>query len=288
MDFSTKQWHLFRRLFPSRLRVHSADYLLQKNWWISTVLKFPSFSFVLDGHGEFRHRGRIWPIVAPCLMVEWPGDLFEYGPSPGRTWSEFYIKFEPDSLAHLLDCGFIDKANPVRPIFQVATVQKLIQELSDIANSSEGYTKADWVDRHCEQIILSALTPGRLAVSQQEADVFKRMEGWIKGRFEDISLDDLARQFHMSPQTFRRRCFKLHQMSPIRYLTKLRIEESGRLLIETVLTVEQVAKRTGFKDPHYFSRRFRQEMGKSPSEYRRSYPPYSLPPALAHFSGTTS
>ncbi len=203
-------------------------------------------------------------------MAEWPDGLFEYGPPVGETWSEFYIKYEPESLPHLINCGFIDLDNPVRPIRQPATVEKLIRELSDVASSREGYTKADWVDRHCEQIILAALTPGRPEVSVEEADVFKEMESWLKGRFQDISLDDLARQFHMSPQTFRRRCFKIHQMSPMRYLTKLRIEEGGRLLVETVLSVEQIAKRTGFKDPQYFSRRFRQEMGKSPSEYRRS------------------
>ena len=74
MDFSTKYWHLFKRSFPSLLRVHSFDFLPEKSQWHETVFRFPSFSFILHGSGEFRHRDGIWPVEAPCLLTEWPGN----------------------------------------------------------------------------------------------------------------------------------------------------------------------------------------------------------------------
>ena len=39
---------------------------------------------------------------------------------------------------------------------------------------------------------------------------------------------------------------------------------------EGPLTMTQIAGRLGFQSPHYFSRRFRQATGMSPSEYERS------------------
>ena len=273
VDFSTKYWYLFKRSFPSPLRVHSADFIPEKQQWISAVFKYPSFSFILQGSGELRHQGCSYPVVAPCLLVEWPGDLFEYGPAPGEKWTEFYIKYEAECFSALLDCGFIDRRKPLRPLQHLQNVESLIRKLAELANARELFHQVDWVDRLCEQIILTALTPERFQESLRETDVFKKMENFIQtGLHPDISLQELARQFHMSPQTFRRRCHETHQMSPVRYLTRLRIEEGSRLLLETVLTVSEIACRTGFKDAHYFSRRFRQEMGKSPSEFRRGSP----------------
>ncbi len=260
-----------KRNFPSRLKVHSADFLPEKRTRISTDFTFPSFSFVLEGCGDLRFRGCQSLLSAPFLLAEWPGDRFDYGPRPGESWAEFYIKYEPESFQPLVDCGFIDLENPVRPINDLSAVKSLIQELSKLANGQAVSTQADRADRLCEQIILNALLPERTEMANREEDVFREMQNFIHQGFDpNLTLDELARQFHMSPQTFRRRCYELHQMSPVRFFTCLRIEEGGRLLFETSLSVAEIARKVGFQDARYFSRRFHEEMGKTPTAFRKS------------------
>jgi AraC family transcriptional regulator of arabinose operon len=52
----------------------------------------------------------------------------------------------------------------------------------------------------------------------------------------------------------------------------LRMREARRLLVETDLTVAEVARKVGFEDPLYFSRCFRHLTGVPPSHYRARYP----------------
>jgi AraC-like DNA-binding protein len=52
-------------------------------------------------------------------------------------------------------------------------------------------------------------------------------------------------------------------------LLKRRLQAARQLLIETGLTVSHVAARVGFTDLAYFSRRFSQEIGASPSQWRK-------------------
>ncbi|RUW64819.1 helix-turn-helix domain-containing protein, partial [Mesorhizobium sp. M1E.F.Ca.ET.063.01.1.1] len=48
-----------------------------------------------------------------------------------------------------------------------------------------------------------------------------------------------------------------------------RLVEAKRLLLFTIRTVEDIAYETGFNDPAYFSRFFRQAVGVSPAAWRR-------------------
>ncbi|MFE6287636.1 helix-turn-helix domain-containing protein [Streptomyces sp. NPDC057877] len=59
--------------------------------------------------------------------------------------------------------------------------------------------------------------------------------------------------------------------SPGRLLIEARTRRAQRLLAHTELSVRQVAVRTGFTDPAYFSRFFRRETGLSPGAFRQHH-----------------
>ncbi|CCK28106.1 transcriptional regulator [Streptomyces davaonensis JCM 4913] len=59
--------------------------------------------------------------------------------------------------------------------------------------------------------------------------------------------------------------------SPGRLLIEARTHQAQRLLAHTELSVRQVAARTGFDDPAYFSRFFRRETGTSPGAFRKHH-----------------
>ncbi|MEU2060307.1 AraC family transcriptional regulator [Streptomyces sp. NPDC013455] len=58
---------------------------------------------------------------------------------------------------------------------------------------------------------------------------------------------------------------------PGRLLIEARVYQAQRLLAHTELSVRQVAARTGFTDPAYFSRFFRRETGSSPGDFRKHH-----------------
>lgn len=55
------------------------------------------------------------------------------------------------------------------------------------------------------------------------------------------------------------------------YLTKVRLEESEKLLADTTLTIKEVAVTVGYPDEKYYSRLFKKNTGIKPTEYRRIY-----------------
>ena len=54
------------------------------------------------------------------------------------------------------------------------------------------------------------------------------------------------------------------------YLKRVRIEEACRLLTDGFYKVYEVSTRCGFSDVKYFMRSFKELVGVTPGEYRRS------------------
>jgi len=58
-------------------------------------------------------------------------------------------------------------------------------------------------------------------------------------------------------------------MTPARYLWKLRGEQGVAMLAETGLSIAEIAYRCGFKNPYHFSRMVKTLQGTSPRTVRR-------------------
>jgi len=93
---------------------------------------------------------------------------------------------------------------------------------------------------------------------------------YIESNYPDkISREELARLAHMNIRTFQRTFLRSMQMTPVDYITQVRVRNAAHLLKESDFPVTRIALDCGFCDSNYFSRTFRRTMGMPPSEYRK-------------------
>lgn len=86
-----------------------------------------------------------------------------------------------------------------------------------------------------------------------------------------ISVEELAREVHLSPRHFARRFRAATGTSPARWLIDRRVDASLPLLERDSRGVEDVGRAVGFADPGAFRRHFRNRTGLSPSTYRHRF-----------------
>jgi len=79
---------------------------------------------------------------------------------------------------------------------------------------------------------------------------------------------DLARHLNMSSSQVVRTFATLHGCTPMRWVSRIRIQQAAKLLREEDATLEDVAERVGYASPFSFSRAFKRITGVSPKEYR--------------------
>ena len=88
---------------------------------------------------------------------------------------------------------------------------------------------------------------------------------------EPLDLDALARVAGVSKYHFARSFEAAYGETPIRYLTRRRIERAQDLLRVANLTVTEVCMAVGFASLGSFSARFSQLVGESPTVYRNRW-----------------
>lgn len=84
-----------------------------------------------------------------------------------------------------------------------------------------------------------------------------------------FSMDEAAAELRCSPNTVRAHFKKYTGLSPQSFMMKCRIHKAQDLLREGEKSVLEIALELGFSSSQNFAIRFRQEVGKSPTEWQR-------------------
>lgn len=97
---------------------------------------------------------------------------------------------------------------------------------------------------------------------------------FIKNNFNDPSLnnDTLASISNVSIVYFRKLFTELFGMSPMHYLRYIRIKKSEELLSSDYnSSIADIAHLVGFSNIYHFSKAFKEDIGMSPSTYRKKH-----------------
>ena len=86
----------------------------------------------------------------------------------------------------------------------------------------------------------------------------------------DLSLDDIARRVASSRRQLQRAYSEIGNTTFREHLTSVRMDHAAELLARRSLTVREVARRVGYRQPAQFAKAFRRERGLAPSDFRSS------------------
>jgi len=96
--------------------------------------------------------------------------------------------------------------------------------------------------------------------------------GWMTEHLAvELTVEELARQAHMSPRTFARRFRAETGTTPHHWLTGQRVLHAQRLLETTHLDIDRIAERCGFGSAATLRHHFIGWVGTSPQQYRRTF-----------------
>ncbi|RDK00815.1 AraC family transcriptional regulator [Paraburkholderia lacunae] len=151
------------------------------------------------------------------------------------------------------------------PVSPLQTALKVVQ--ADLGAAIAGQI-ADWVAPPAETQFTAIL---RKSTSGCVSEPIQTAARWLAANGNrPIVIDDAAQAAVMSERNFLRR-FKIEMgVTPSDFLLYVRLNMSCRLLIETNLPVDKIARRCGIGSGGRLSKLFRKHLGTTPTEYRSS------------------
>ena len=84
----------------------------------------------------------------------------------------------------------------------------------------------------------------------------------------DLGLDEIARRVASSRRQLQRAYAEVGETTFREHLTAVRMDRAAELLQHPRLTVREVARRVGYRQPAQFAKAFRRHHGVAPSDFR--------------------
>lgn len=221
------------------------------------------------GEQEYRMRQ---DVVYACH----PGDTFGAHAGPGEELDMYLLVFDlVDIVGDGRECQRCDKPAEIfrgkREIALRTAVQPalLCESIYHCWNSGNG------LERFHGQILFQELLYSLLkygsAIAEDSHAALERTKAYMESHFkQNLSIEQLARLADISPKYFVELFKKRYGISAIDYLSELRIGKARQLLAMGKFRLRDIAQEVGFSDEFYFSRKFKQETGISPTAYSAS------------------
>jgi len=88
---------------------------------------------------------------------------------------------------------------------------------------------------------------------------------------ENLTIENLSAEISMSPRNFARVFVREIGITPAKYIDKLRIETACRYLVDTRLSLKEIANMCGMGSPDNMRKIFLKHIKISPADYRRNF-----------------
>lgn len=143
--------------------------------------------------------------------------------------------------------------------------KKLMEAVEKAIAIDEEKTKKGLINKIVDDTLLEANEYQSLNKSIQE------VMDYVEDNFnEDISLKGIAEIVHLNASYLSSLFKEELNMTFSEYLTRRRIQEAKRLLMQTDLTINEIAEKVGYQTAKYFIKIFKQYENTTPNSYRKS------------------
>lgn len=231
-----------------------------------TVQSLFRMHIVTSGNGQINTLDRSTPIEEGDLFVTFPST--NYCITGNENLEYEYISFVGLRAYKLLDRAGISKQDYIK---------KGMTDLLPIWKTLINESNAHNIDLIAESLLLYSIG---LMTTERDDEGLSNSETfalWLKKRADDdfgdptLSLSSASREKFYSPK-YASTIFKKHMgIGFTNYLLNLRINNAQRLIDMGMTSIKEISTLSGFSDPFYFSRVFKQRFEKSPSEYIDAY-----------------
>ena len=229
---------------------------------------------ILSGKGCITTGGRTYHLHFGQMFLTRPEEEITYGPDQEDPWTYCWMSFDGENaLNYVESAGFkpgvcwqdcyVDhqEFNTLvqrvlsRPELTLANdLMRLAALLDYLSLAIESNYKSQQVVRHRHEYAPDVYVNHAL--------------DYIRKNYDTIRVTDVARYIGINRSYLTNIFKKKMGVSPQEYLLQYRLDKGSKLLLETRMSIQEVAQKIGYDNPLTFSKMFKSVYGVSPRNYR--------------------
>ncbi len=265
MDKGINFWKFYNSNLPANIMVIGKTncdknyHIHRENSGINALEIITSGSGILEINGKTYYPGKNSVIFLP------KGSSHNYYTDETELWQKKWVVFDGPVLEALCK-GYLPQDEYC---FADCDVLCYFNELEALSQKYENnYPR---LTEKCAIVIHRMLARIKNASGSRLMSVAERIRMSLDSKVEQqLSLDEIADEIGYSKNYIIRIFSETYGVTPYRYFMERKIEAAKLYLINTPLSVGEIAMELNFADSHYFSNCFKKLCGISPKDFRKS------------------
>lgn len=248
-----------------------------------------AFHLFDKGKGKVRVGDSLYSVSKGMLLVVRPEELHSFYPDPSQPFSSYNMyceiwkspaqathlhiawsqaEYQADLVTPVWSCPELDRLPSVIPLQQHSLLQDLFShmvKLHQIDQHKDGYSYSivqsyllGWITELCRSVYNTHHSDTRIQ------RIMERIE-----REPSLSYSELLEQSGMQKTQFHEVFKRTAGISPKAYILKMLMKQAAAELLESSRSVSEISDSLGFSSIHYFSKRFTEYYGISPTAFRQ-------------------
>jgi len=236
------------------------------------ILRRFTLVLMVEGRGYFHDdRGARLELGPGDVVLVFPEIAHAYGPVKGGEWTQVYVVFDGPQFQLWRAQGLLTPERPVLRLGEPDYWQRRLHEVIQAEPSHRAGAPLRAMGRFL-QVVAEMLATDAEKVRRSGRD------DWLEKSLRLLgergaggwrSPQAVAADVGQSYENFRKRFAQLMGESPGHYQKRRRIEWACAAIYHGGSSFKEIADLLGFCDVFHFSKAFKQEIGFTPSDYRK-------------------
>jgi len=240
------------------------------DWESGRVLDEYQMIYIPEGSGLFETKKQKIQIEGGNVILLTPGLWHRFRPNPKVGWREYWVGFAGPAYKPIFDGHFFSKPYVFRTR-PSAGILETFEALIEAAQENRPALQQNMAALTC--VLLARLYSSTFvnppAAKEASRMVQRAKEIMLLVDTQDLSLEEIARRLGTSYSNFRR-TFREHTgVGPHQYRLHLKLNRARNFLLNSELSIKEIARQSGFEDDQYFYRFFKKGVGKSATSFRK-------------------
>lgn len=209
-------------------------------------------------------NGISYPQTKGNILVSKPGDL-RYSINSFECYYTHFICDIPEICTEL---------NRLPTVFESKNPDRITDIFKNIISSQkmQGISKNLYIQGNMTQLIGLLIYENTVKYSGKYKQYIKSIDkccDYMKKNMESpITLSDISKQISLSPGFFHKVFKEVKGLTPLEYLTKVRINSAKNMLKNSNISLSEIAILCGFNSQAYFNYVFLKQTSVTPKQYR--------------------
>lgn len=226
--------------------------------------------YVVSGEGFFFTNDTLYTVKKGDLFLLPRSTEHYYKANPENPYDYYWIHFNGSGMEEYLSFIGLSDKNPVIKNLYADEIVAIFERLMNVSKNKSNLNQLFILSLGYELLyrIASKASANEVPNKDSFEELCNDVTNYLIENFKnEITLDDLAKNFSLDKRYLIRVYKKKTGFTPIRFLINYRLEYACILLKQDV-PINEIAYECGFNDVPNFNVRFKKIIGVTPSEFR--------------------